>query len=98
MFSVDAVEIAGVISKFKYTAANGNQVTKAFCPDCSSPVYGVNSGNPEHMTIAVGCMDDLSAFTPEVVIFADNKPHWDWIDPDLPTFAKQPDWKPEDDA
>lgn len=95
MFRSDVVTIEGDFSTYIYQAANGNEVTKAFCPVCSSPIYGCNTGNAAFMTLPIGCMDDVAAFQPEVVIFSDNRPDWDLIDPDLQSFATQPEWTPE---
>jgi len=96
MFSMDDVELSGNISEYTLEANNGNSVTRGFCSNCGSPVFGRNSGASEYLTIGLGTFDDSSNIEPQVVVFARNKKPWDLIDATLPTFETQPDWKPDD--
>jgi hypothetical protein len=38
------------------------------------------------VSISVGTLDDLSAVTPQAVIFARSKAHWDMVESALQTF------------
>lgn len=95
MFAIKNVAISGDLAKFSHQSNVGTNVTKTFCPKCGSSIFGQNDGSPDYITISLGSFDDSSVFNPEVVIFAQNKKHWDVMDDTLLTFDEQPDWKPE---
>tara|TARA_R110002073_G_scaffold109680_1_gene245606 strand:+ start:9404 stop:9529 length:126 start_codon:yes stop_codon:yes gene_type:complete len=40
-------------------------------------------------------MDDARDLRVEVVIFSQDKPHWDDLSEDVVSFATQPDWQPD---
>lgn len=94
MFEKSDVTVQGKLGEFKYTSANGSQVTKAFCPTCASPIYGTNTNAPDHLTLSLGTMNDAENLTVEVVIFDRDAPHWDQLGPDVMRFDTQPDWTP----
>ncbi len=95
MFRLDVVSLSGKLSEFTYSSDNGSQVTKAFCANCGSPIYGKNTRIPDHLTLSLGTMDDANGLDIEVVIFERDKQHWDQLGKDVISFATQPDWKPE---
>jgi len=95
MFSSKNVTVDGKLSLFSYSSSKNSEVTKAFCANCGSPVYGINTRTPDHITLTLGTMDDASQLKVEVVIFERDKPHWDELADDTLSFATQPDWKPE---
>ncbi|MEM9630842.1 MAG: GFA family protein [Pseudomonadota bacterium] len=95
MFPVGSVTMSGQLQKFKYTSANGSEVTKAFCASCGSPIFGTNSRTPDHLTLSLGSMDDASDLDIQVVIFERDKQQWDRLPEDVVSFETQPDWKPE---
>jgi len=97
MFAVEDVDIQGAFSAFKYLSGKGSEVTKAFCPECGSPLFGRNSSNPTHLTLAMGSLDDASCLKIDVVIFARDRPAWDQLDNDVACFQTQPDWTPKSD-
>jgi len=98
MFKIADVEIFGKPGEYILEANNGNRVTKGFCRNCGSPIFGRNSGSEEHLTLSLGTFDDSSQFDPQVVIFSRNKQHWDLINENLPRFDTQPDWKPDNNS
>jgi len=95
MFPLDAVTVKGKLHRFKYVSATGSEVTKMFCPTCGSPVYRQNTRTPNHVTLSLGTMDDARDLRVEVVIFSQDKPHWDDLSEDVVSFATQPDWQPD---
>ena len=96
MFSSEAVTLSGTLRKFKYLSGKGSEVSKAFCAQCGSPIYGTNSRIPNHLTLTLGSMNDATGLDVQVVIFARDKQHWDQLGQDVMSFATQPDWTPED--
>lgn len=95
MFVAEAVTVNGKLSEFSYFSDKDSKVTKAFCANCGSPIYGRNTRIPDHLTLPLGTMDDASGLDIEVVIFERGKPHWDRLGKEIVCFATQPDWKPE---
>jgi len=96
MFPTSAVSLTGAISEFRLRSGKGNEVTRAFCGKCGSPIFGKNDGMLGYVTIALGTLDQSADLNPQVVVFAGSRQPWDAIAPDLPAFETQPDWKPED--
>lgn len=95
MFMCDLVAINGAMSTFKYMSDLGSDVSKFFCSNCGSPLYGTNSRTPDRLTLSLGTMDDANDLGVQVVIFDRDKQHWDQLGPDVMSFSTQPDWKPE---
>ncbi len=95
MFAYDAVAVSGKLSEFSYSSDKDSEVTKVFCANCGSPIFGKNTRMPDHLTLSLGTMDDASGLDIEVVIFQRDKPHWDRLGEEVVSFATQPDWKPE---
>lgn len=96
MFPVEAVRARGPVAEFACVSARESVVTRTFCPRCGSPLFGRNTGMPGFVTVSVGTLDDPSAVTPHVAVFARSRCRWDPADPSLHTFETQPDWRPED--
>lgn len=96
MFQVDKFRVAGEVAEFNLASDKGNQVTRAFCPRCGSPIYGRNSAMTGFVTVALGTLEDSDQLMPQVAVFARSKKPWDILDETIPTFDAQPDWKPED--
>ena len=95
MFPKAAVTMIGSLRKFSYFSAIGSTVVKSSCANCASPMCGINSRSPDHITLTLGTMDDADSLHVEVVIFDRDKPHWDCLGPDVMMFETQPDWSPD---
>ena len=75
------------------TADSGNQVTRAFCPECGCMLFLRVSARPDLVGIRVGSLDDPSWFRPEADIFVDSAQPWDHVNPDLPKYGAYPPGK-----
>jgi hypothetical protein len=75
------------------TADSGNTVSRAFCPECGSPLFLQVSARPDLVGIRVGTLDDPSIFRPEADIFVNSAQPWDHMDPALPKYATYPPGK-----
>lgn len=71
-------------------AANGGDAVRNFCPVCSSLVFGGVVGDSAEHTIYAGSLDDPTAFTPQIAIFASRRPEWAMIPEGLTVFPKMP--------
>jgi hypothetical protein len=72
------------------TADSGNQVTRAFCPECGSTLFLRVSARPDLVAVRVGTLDDPSWFRPEADIFVASAQPWDHMDPELPKYPTYP--------
>jgi len=89
-FNRDDVTIVGTTASYASTAESGNINTRHFCPTCGSRVYGENSARPGLVNVTVGCMDDNSWFSPQMVVYAKDRPAWDTTSKDVPNFERMP--------
>ena len=89
-FNLDNVNVKGVTRSFTTQSDDGPKVTRHFCPECGSRLFGTNSANTSIMSIAVGCVDDHSWFKPQAIVYNSKKPEWDCMDAKVPTFDKMP--------
>jgi len=89
-FKKDDVTIKGKTASYASRAESGNINTRHFCPTCGSRIYGENSARPGVVNISVGCMDDNSWFSPQVVVYAKDRPLWDQTTTSVPNFERMP--------
>ncbi len=82
--------IRGEPKLYVKTADSGNQVTRAFCPECGSMLFLEVSARPDLVAIRVGTLDDPSWFRPEADIFVQSAQPWDHMNPDLPKYPAYP--------
>jgi hypothetical protein len=71
-------------------ADSGNVKTRAFCPECGSPVYMTFAAMPDVFTVHAASLDDPGRFAPQVVTYAARGHAWDHLDTLLPAFDKMP--------
>lgn len=96
MFSKSGFSASGPAKEFIYQSSKDSTVTKGFCGQCGSPLYGTNTRTPEYITLSMGTLDDAVGLEVQVVIFEGRKQHWDQLGADVATFETQPDWTPQD--
>ena len=84
------IEITGEVKYYENRADSGNTFSRGFCPDCGSRIFGKTSGFPQFVLITAGSLDDPSSFKPAMDFFTSSAQPWDYMDPNLPKFAKQP--------
>jgi hypothetical protein len=89
-FATDDVTIKGDTSSYTTDTDSGDEVTRHFCTDCGSRLFGTNSKATTVTGIAVGCIDDNSWFKPAAIVYNKSKPAWDFMDETLPTFEAMP--------
>lgn len=75
---------------YEREADSGNILSRAFCPDCGSPLFATSSGNDKILVIRASSLDDPSAFSPQIEIFTDAAQAWDPMSPDTAKFPGMP--------
>jgi hypothetical protein len=84
-----AVTITGDVKYYDVTGGSGGIVSRGFCPICGSRLFG-KPPIPELMGIMAGSLDDPSWFQPGMDFYTASAQPWDYMNPELPKFAKLP--------
>lgn len=61
--------VQGRTKTFQHPADSGNTMTKQFCPECGSQLFGSTSGLPGMQSVKVGSIDDASFVKPQIEVF-----------------------------
>ena len=86
----DLVVLQGSPRSYRHTADSGATMTKEFCGDCGSQLFGLNSAQPNSLRIRAGVLDQTSLVKPSVNAFLDSRIESTPIDPDVKGFPKMP--------
>lgn len=78
----------GEPSWYAAAADSGNEVRRAFCGHCGSPLFAASSARPEFLVIRAGSLDDPSWFRAGADVWAESAQPWDLMDDATPRFAK----------
>lgn len=89
-FPMAGVQLDGEAAHWDMTGDSGDVKTRAFCPDCGSPVYMRFAAAPDVFTVHAASLDDPGRFTPQLVTYRMRGHAWDRIDPALPAFDGMP--------
>ena len=89
-----ALHVTGEVKYHEITADSGNSIRRGFCPTCGSPLFGKPAVMPDVVGIRAGSLDDPSLFQPSMDIFTASAQPWDYMDPEIPKFAKAPEQPP----
>ena len=66
-------ELSGNPNSFSHHSDAGNNMTKFFCPNCGSQVFGKNSGRPGIITIRAGSINETELIKPIRNLFLKKK-------------------------
>ena len=72
----DLVILQGTPRSYEHTADSGSTMTKEFCADCGSQLFGSGSGSTGVKNVKVGTIDDVGAtpaIRPEIEVFTSRK-------------------------
>ncbi|MEE9303835.1 MAG: GFA family protein [Thiotrichaceae bacterium] len=87
-FEKEHVQIEGKTHSYDSIADDKATITRHFCPNCGSGVYGTGSAFPHMIAITAGCLDDSSWFKAHGIVYSKKKPVWDMMDESIPTFEE----------
>lgn len=65
----DLVILQGTPRSFEHTSDSGSTMTKEFCGDCGSQLFGHGSRSQGIRNVKVGSIDDASAIRPSIDVF-----------------------------
>lgn len=89
-FKQKDVHIQGEPASYKSVADSGSTVTRYFCPNCGSLLFGALASIENVLAVAVGTLDDSSWFKPGAIVYNKCKPGWDYMDTRVPTYEAMP--------
>lgn len=85
----DALKIVqGETKTYQHRTDSGSTMTRAFCADCGSPLYGFSSANEATRSIRVGAIDDASFVKPQIEVFTARKLACTTLGDDTEHFAE----------
>lgn len=68
---------------------NGTDATRAFCPDCGTPLWS-ELANAPLIPVKVGALDDGTGLAPKMHIYVSSAPSWHHVTEGAPVFPKMP--------
>ena len=91
---VDADKVVvtqGTPKSYSHTADSGNTMTKQFCGDCGSQLFGFSSGNSGLKSVKVGSIDDAGFVQPSLNLFLKRAAPFTQIDRSITCFDGMPE-------
>ena len=85
-----ALQITGAVKYHDIKADSGSTVSRGFCPECGSRLFGKTSGMPQLAIFLAGSLDDPKQFQPGMDVYVSSAQPWDHMNPALPKFPKMP--------
>lgn len=85
-----SLKITGEAKFYDTQSDSGNIVSRGFCPNCGSRLFGKTAAMPDLMAIQAGSLDDPSWYQPRMDIYTASAQPWDTMNPQLPKFQKSP--------
>lgn len=89
-FPAHAVEFTGEVKGYDWIADSGANVTSQFCPNCGSPLFGLNDRMEGLVAVRLGSLDDPDRVAPQMEIYTDRLLEWDRLADGLPAFPGMP--------
>jgi hypothetical protein len=86
----DTLKITGDVKYYDATGDSGQTISRGFCPNCGSALFGKPAILPDLISIRPGTLDDPSTFQPASDIYAASAQPWDYMNPVLPKYPKLP--------
>ncbi len=83
----DGITITGEVKYYDVMADSGQTISRGFCPNCGSRLFGLRA-NANFLSIMAGSLDDPSEFRPAVDLYTASAQPWDYLNPDLPKFPQ----------
>ena len=87
---LESLSVQGETQTFSHSADSGATMTKHFCSNCGSQLFGTNSAKPDRIHIKVGSMDDAEWFQPQCNVWANSRLPSTPGSPEVKDFATMP--------
>lgn len=80
--------VVGETGSFTKLADSGNELTRHFCRNCGSPLFGTSPQHPDRVYVRAGVIDQPSLVRPGSQSWCQSKVEWATIGLELPSYAK----------
>ena len=80
--------LSGTPKSFAHTADSGSEMSKSFCPDCGSLLFGSNSSRPGVVSVYAGSLEAPEWLQPQFNVWTVRAWSCSTIDPTLNNFEK----------
>ena len=80
--------LSGELGSFTKLADSGNELTRYFCSNCGSPIYGTSPQHPGRVYVKAGILNVSGLVRPTHESWCQSKVSWSKIEPELPSFQK----------
>ena len=87
----DQLTIEGDTQCFEHLSDRGHTMTKHFCPNCGSQLFGENSAREGMIGIRAGTIDQTDLVQPARNVYVSSKIPSTLIDPNLPASDRMPE-------
>ena len=82
--------LQGTPKRYVTKADSGNDIVRAFCGNCGTPLYVQVGTRPDLIGLRVCTLDDPSWFKPDADIFMKSAQPWDHDQPNVPKHDTYP--------
>lgn len=89
-FPANMVSITGDVKYYDSKGKSGKTVSRGFCPNCGSQLFGKPEAFPDMIAIRAGSLDDTSQYKPQIDLYTSHGADWDVMDESLPKFPEMP--------
>ena len=86
----EEVKISGKLSFYTHKSDSGSTMTKIFCSNCGSLMFGRNNAKENIISIRAGTVIQLDLIKPEINVFMDSKVPSTIIDKNIKKAARMP--------
>jgi hypothetical protein len=80
--------VSGEVKEYTSIADSGKKITRAFCPDCGSPILTKSEVLPGICWLKGGSLDIPEMLKPRCHSWIDHAVPWAFIEDGLPRFAE----------
>ena len=80
--------LSGTPKRFEHVADSGSQMTKAFCPDCGSLLFGSNSRREGVVSVYAGSLEDPEWLKPQFNVWTSRAFSCTPLDPETAQFER----------
>ena len=87
----EALDLKGTLRTFTVTGSAGSTVTRAFCPQCGSPIISYVEEDPTMKFVKAGSLDDSSWVTVKSGFWRDTSVPWSPVNESIPCAAGNPE-------
>ncbi len=80
----------GEPASYQHKSDRGSTMTKYFCPQCGSQLFGSNGAHPARRNVRVGVIEDAGWFKPVANVYVSRKLPSTMLSEDAKAFDKMP--------